>query len=95
MLDEKLLYGETQACAQDFAQGGATAKRDPGIRGPEARGPKVSPVKNRKFCGFGPLFLVGAHSPFNFVIFYYIIFYFFRSGRGLGPRGPTLGYVPG
>ena len=82
------VMGRGQARIQDFAQGGATN------RGPEARGPKVPLSKKQKVCGVVHFFSWG---PFTILFsYFYHLFFFYRSGRGLGPRDPPpLRYVPG
>ena len=60
MLEEMGPQGSWQARIQDFAPRGAKAKRGPRLGGPEARGPKVPPIKNREVCGFGPLLFSSA-----------------------------------
>ena len=85
-----------QARIQDFAQGGATAKRCPEITGSEARGLKVPPIKNQKLCGFGPQFFGWVPFTFLFSYFYSLILSYFTPQGGLGPRTPPPppGYVP-
>ena len=75
-----------QARIQDFAQGGATVKRDPRLGGPEARGPKVHAIKNQKVCGFGELFFSWGPFTILFSYFYYLILsYFTAQGGASGP----------
>ena len=71
-----------QAFIQDFAQGGATAKRDP-----EARGPRYPLTKTKLSVDV----VHGAHSAFYFIIllFYFILF----ATRGGTPPPCPLGYV--
>ena len=80
-----LLLYLRQARIQDFAQGGATAKR-----GPEARGPKVPPIKKQKSADLVHYFLVGAPLPWYFIFFLFNLILFYRSGGGGGgPPGPV------
>ena len=78
----------TQARIQDFAQGGATAKK-----GHEARGPNVSPIITQKVCGFVPVFF--SWDPFIFYIYYLILSYCTAQGGASAPLpSPLPGYVP-
>ena len=88
--DFYIQFNRIQARIQDFAQGGATAKR-----GPEARGPQVLPIKNQKVCGFGPLFFSWGRLPFYCLIFLFNFVLHILPLR-VGPRPPCLpafGYV--
>ena len=60
----------------------------PRLGGPRGPGPKVSPIKNRKLRGFGPLFFSWSPLAFLFPFLLFNLILLYRSGGGLGPRAP-------
>ena len=74
-----------QARIQDFAQGVATAKRGPEIRGPRGQGPKGIPINNQKLCRFGPLFFRWGRFTFLFAYVYYLSLSYFTAQGALAP----------
>ena len=75
----------SQARIQNFAQGGATAKRDPEIRGPRGQGSQGTPYQKPKSLRIWSTIFRRARLPFYFLIFT-ILFYFILPLRGAGHR---------